>query len=500
MTVYYYADPEARRQAADKGGWWTPAYIPCLLTELGVTAEPLAPGAEPGPDDVVFAPAGTELPPCKRVLWPVTDRKERGVKGVFDLEGVRVFLSVPLTGEPVSETEDSLTFGFDLPGQLWFAGDGFPRPPQNFFVGRIPDAVPVDCPDKAAEPYNAALLRRLARTLRKWGVPMFAPLPPLEGLLPDVGLTVSGDDDACSADINLEAGSVMNGLGIRYHINAMPTPDGKFIMSREDYDTLRAMGTETALHLDLTVKPEDTPGETRRQAALFESYFGDRPVTNCNHCLIQVGECDERLEALAAAGVIADNSKNGDPDPEDINGFDMTGFGFGFIHPRYTLNRKGEWIDCMEIPQNYYEPRVGGKYGSDTEKLRRYFAIGEKYMGVCQLFIHPHYLCSDNPHSAWSVAALRAAKGFLQGKRVWQTTVNDLAVWWRNRRLGSLEMKDGAIAAEVKAPSIVLLPEGFDTTGSDYPVRTAPSGLKYVALQKPGRHEIPLRKLKEWEK
>ncbi|MBQ9357950.1 MAG: hypothetical protein IJT95_00205 [Abditibacteriota bacterium] len=483
MKVYCVIDSGEQARVLQAEGWYTPAYLPCMLKDMGVTAETVSPEGLDRvlPEDVVFAPKGTALPDCRSITYPACAPRERGIKARFDLDGVTVFLSVPLEGEPVKKTERSLTFGFDLPGQVWFSEDGFPREPQNFFVKRVPDSTPLADEDKATEPYNTAIENLIIGTLLDWGIPVIATLPPIDGSLPDFGFMVSGDDDACSRDINLEAGQVMHGLGIKYHINAMPAGPDRFCISKEDYDALKAMGTETALHLDLTAKPEELASETVRQEALFEKVFGEHPVTNCNHCLVQPGEVQERLAALAGTGIIADNSKMGEIDRTDINAFDLTGFGFGTIHPRTTAAKTGEAIECAEVPMTYYEPRIGSKYGEDTGKLARYLQLAEKYMAVCQFFIHPHYLCSNNEHSAWSTRALRYALEYFKSKKVWMTSTNELAVWWKGRRASRAYMENGILKTEARAPIAVLLPKG--TVAPAGSVRETAGGVKYIIAE-----------------
>ena len=159
------------------------------------------------------------------------------------------------------------------------------------------------------------------------------------------------------------------------------------------------------------------------------------------------------------------------------------------------VDEEGRVIGCMEIPQNYYEPRIGGKYGTDTGKLKNYFETGKKYMAVCQFFIHPHYLCSNNEHSAWSVKALEYALEYFKGKNVWITTTNRLALWWKQRGESVIKREGNVIVADAKAPLVLLLPPGAkaEENGSSLPAGKTDAGLPYIAIEKPGLHRIALK-------
>ena len=291
---------------------------------------------------------------------------------------------------------------------------------------------------------------------------MISRLPLCEdGAVPDFALHMSGDDDCTSADYNLNAARVANSLGIYYHVNAMPGGD-KFVITKEQAEEMAALGCELALHTDFTVQPYTFEGQ-KVSADLYKYYFGFEPITNVNHCLIEGGTSAERMRWLADCGIIADNGKLGEFDPRDINAFNLLGFGFGTSFPRYTCDdaeHANAMIECMEIMNNYYEPRLGGTY-EGTEEMVKGYIDGAAYEGrIAQFFIHPHYFWPESPHAAWSTAALKLAKAYWaeKGYRVAFTSTNRIAKFWQARKNAKITASGNAITVICDAPMALSLP------------------------------------------
>lgn len=399
MKLYYYVN-EVQRSALHKAGLdYTPAYIPELLSFLGVSAEPLTPETlyKAEPDDVLFVGAEytPELPDCNLILFgtaaePVTAPTVRGTD-IADYyvtaDGKQLPLFVPMLpsggGKVLRTTASGLPaltcsgkavrFCFDLPATVWYSGDGFYTgvSPHGFFVGRTTDTRPLPPTMGAPDAYNDLLLGEIEEMLAAWNIPMLHRLPPAEnGSVPDFALHFSGDNDCDSAELNRNATRLMEQAGLPYHINAMPMGGKYFVFDREILQELNARGCEIALHTDYI---DDVPyclENQKAQADLFEEAFGYRSLTNTNHYFVQDGPNYERLRWLEACGIIADNGKFGEINISDVgtgnmNAFNLWGFSFGTAFPRYTLDdpaHGNRHIDTMEIPISYYEPRLGGEY------------------------------------------------------------------------------------------------------------------------------------------
>lgn len=488
MKLYYYCDTAAWESANAAGRDYTPAYLPVMLKNSGLTGAALIPealetltegdvlliGAEsltaeraaalgaaidrgcyviafateaPGlfPEitidfkgkdayDVIgyFRFSGSEEPlPVLEACGTVTAGETRGVltadgaeRAVYAQLGDRVWL-----------------WGFDLPATLWRAADGRPTTDTNNPVGfaRIPDGYVVGEGHDFTVAYADSYMRHIETLLQKAGFARFYALPEKNGAVCDLALYFGGDDDATSGEIDRKAAANMRERGLPYHLNMMPMDaEGHFQLSREEAEELRAGGCEFAVHYNFTAFPFTEEGH-RVQSDMFERHFGFKSVCPVNHCLVQVGSAAERYRMEAECGCLGDNSRfQIAPDPTDINAFNLTGFATGSAFPRFVLcdaahgNRA---LPFCDIYMSFYEPRLHTEDPAEAKKLEDYLEAGNAYGRTLQLFTHPHYI-SD----VWGdpVAALRAlnhAVDYVKAKgwNVWYCGPDELMYWWHDR-------------------------------------------------------------------
>lgn len=492
MKLYYLYDPAVRDAYNARGHDYSPAYLPAICAYLGVTASPIASEAlsSLSPDDVLLIGAQRieALPDCRCILMgarvgenaPAALREERVFAHYLTENSKELPLFVPLTspvlngkatayakadGKKVPAlTSDGRNweFCFDLCASVWFSGDGYvPSEPSNYFsIGRTPDLRPLKSV-LSPDAFNDFLLGELDAILQELGVPMIYRLAPDHGRVPDAMIHFSGDDDCTSKEINQEAMERMTRFGLPYHINAMPTKEKGFVTDRAGLDSWEAAGNEIALHLDLTEPDAYTEAEHARQVDLFEKQFGKNPVTNVNHCLIQGGSSAERLRWLEACGLLADNSKLGIFNPENINAFDLCGFGFGTSFPRYTCDdaaHENRMIATAEIPITYYEPRLY-KEDSDQTKILSYLDGACEHGRIVQFFLHPHYLSSYYKEKlAATERVLKTILDYTAEKPIVFTTTNKIARFWTARRASSVEQNGNELRVDARTDIVITLP------------------------------------------
>ena len=502
MKLYYYLDEESRNRKNRAGMDDTSAYIPALAAFMGVTAEPV--GAEEldslAAEDVLLVGAQNieVLPSCGVILMgsgmgtepEPSVRKKHVYAHYLTGDGYELPLFVPVKpsvtgGEILAVARDEngeevpalvrrgqvFEFCFDLPGTVWFSGDGYvPEEPSDyFFIGRTPDFRPLPAGESSAEPFNDRLVMELEKILLELGVPMFYRLPPGEdGTVPDLAVHFSGDDDCASKAYNMQAALRMESYGFPYHINAMPMAGEYFIFDREVLGELEAHGCETALHLDFTEGVPYTAESVKAQRDLYEEHFGIAPLTNVNHCLIQGGTTAERMRWLQDVGVIADNGKLGEFDPADINAFDLCGFGYGTSFPRYTCDDAAHgnvMLTTMEIPLTYYEARLY-REDSDPAKVTGYLDGAAQNGRIIQFFCHPHYL-QDNSSDLEAVErVLKLIRTYREekGYQMLCTTTNRIAGFWTGRSASRINRNGSGMEVRAEVPLVVVLPGmGADT-------------------------------------
>ena len=501
MSVFYLVDNNRRALLHAAGINDTSAYIPAILHHLGVTGHAITPDQlDTLTESDVLLAVRTPLPalPCTIISFAASQDPMMSVEekmyGQLLADGKSLAIFAPIfpegEGEEVLATavcEDGSVvpawirtgkrydYAFDLPASVWYSGDGYPAPGgKNMFnfsfgVGRVPDMRPLPIPYDTSVAYNDELCCQLRNILLAAGVPMFHTLPPLsDGSVPDFALHFSGDDDACSASLNLTAALNMESFGLPYHINAMPADDTRFVMDRDVYEELKRHGCETALHTNFYGRPY-TAETQAKQVELFRKIFGELPKTNVNHCLIQDGSTAERLSWLESHGIGGDNDKMGEIDTNDINAFNLTGYAFGTSFPRYTCTDAKDGnrvVRTLDIPITYYEPRLDSDRYNNEPQILQYLENSAAHGRISQFFIHPHYLNPSYDRITSTFAAIKRIQAYIREKqyKVWYTTTDTITAYWHNRSASTLEA-DGAGNWKLYAACAlcVLLPEGVES-------------------------------------
>ena len=533
MSLYYLADKKRRAELNGKSLDDTSAYIPAILRFLGVS------GKETDIDrlnelketDVLIA-SGCKLPEllCTVISFAENinayDIPEQKVYGYVSCGGKDAAVFVPflkpaiengvvkafartVEGEAVPalvKHGKKYEFTFDLPGSVWRSGDGFPAPggKGGFTIGRVPDMRPLPVEEDSSVAYNDELCELVKRILLENGVPLFHTLPPLSKKnVPDMAVHVSGDDDATSSNMNLTAACNMEMFGIPYHVNAMVVPGDptSFVMDRDRYEELKSHGCEVGLHINFNDVPYTLEGQ-KQHIDLFEKIFGERAYTNSNHCFYCNGSTAERLSWLEACGVKGDNCKLGEVDPNDANVYNVMGFGFGTSFPRYTCTDASEGnriVETLEIPINYYEPRLDKDIFNDENKIERYIDSGAAYGRVVQFFIHPHYLSPTYAKITSTFNALNKIKSHIaeKGYKVWYTTTNNITDYWHKRSASEItECKNGEFAVNALCPLCLVLPDGAESAyinGEKTVIHEKTvngKALKLISLLEKGKYDI----------
>ncbi len=126
-----------------------------------------------------------------------------------------------------------------------------------------------------------------------------------------------------------------------------------------------------------------------------------------NHCLIQIGTAPERYMMQIECGAKYDNNRfQNKVDPENINAFNLVGYGFGHAFPRFCMadaKNNNQALEFCEIYMSYYEPRIIDGTPDEYKKIENYLDDSFKYARTSQFFTHPHYISgktSKNPEYA----------------------------------------------------------------------------------------------------
>ena len=530
--VYYINDPSLRAARNAAGEDYTPAYIPAMLKFMGMTGCEIAPDALSTlqKEDVVLlgADGTTDAASAATLIklgvqQPTVPERRRQVYGSYlTKSGCAVPLFAPICAcdaapdevlayaETQGERVPALIrrgkdyqFLFDLPATLWFSGDGFMemQNPPYFPVGRTPDwrPLPREYADAVKQPYNDLLLLELEALLRSLGCASLYRLPPMaDGFVPDLVLHFSGDDDCCSQTINRNAAARMKEVGFPYHINAMPNGLGQFCFDTDVLLELRQNCCELGLHLDLTCQPY-TEETIQAQFSQFCGAFDMHPITNVNHCLVQHGTQAEFLRWLQGCGIIADNGYHGIYNEEDINAFDLMGFGHGTSFPRYTCDdaaHDNAPLSTMVIPITYYEARLPQE-DSDTSKVITYLDNAAQNARITQFFFHPHYLNDDNVHCVAALRVLALIKSHMAEKkyRALPMTTNTIAKFWKARAEATIVPNGTTYTVNTETAVLFRLPTAAKSVlldGVRVPVMTkeVEGATAYLVAVPAGEHVI----------
>lgn len=523
MKVFTYYDETAHRAANACGRDYTSVYLPLMFKNMGVTSCPLSPSelldGTPGEGDILFVGSdrmdaersdalkraaekgclvvgfGTdvtnELFGCPAQGLPAVDDPYQ-IVGYFTFQGQNEPLPVlgafarlspsgvdtagviTADGEEIPgclRTRTTCYFAFDLPATLWRCADGRPSttaiPPFPF--GRVPDGcvLPDDYNYEIA--YADCYQRFLEGLIREAGMPSIFPLPPQGDQAADLVLYFGGDDDAGSAEIDMIASERMYERGLPYHMNLMPTEDGKgFVITREEAELICSRGQEISIHYNFLSYPY-TPEGWKTQHDLYLAAFGQPAISPVNHCLVQTGSSAERCRLAKEQGALGDNNKfQNQCDHNDINAFNLIGYAFGSAFPRFTIDdaaHGNQEIGFCEVYGSYYEPRVYKKTDEEYAKIYRYLDEGVFYGRTLQLFFHPHYISDVITPAEPALEALDAAIAYVKQKG-WQVVYcgpDALTYWWHDRaacRIQKVTPQGFELDNPTGRPLTLRLPDG----------------------------------------
>ncbi len=338
-------------------------------------------------------------------------------------------------------------WAFDLAECLWKMQQG--RPVYEDFDGdgklRTMDMV-VTRPWSAEIPYADLMLMALRRVIASAGAPaargavFLSQLPPAEdGSVPDALFHWGGDDEGNPA-VSVPAAEFMAELGLRYHINIMPSEPGVHPLPREDFERLRELGCERSLHFDFIVHVQHpyllTKAALARQLEDYLAAYGEMPVCTVFHWVSWTGWA-EPARWLAELGLRGDNNRIHWRYPP-VNPTNRVGFAFGTAWP---LHYRDDWrhgnarIDFVSLPICGYE--VGHLLGQfEPSQLHRAIELAARWGLTMSLFFHPVRLTEKAPRQA-----VREALAHIErlGINALHVGTDALCEWWHERAASAIE-------------------------------------------------------------
>ncbi|MDD4774123.1 MAG: hypothetical protein PHZ09_11085 [Eubacteriales bacterium] len=359
-------------------------------------------------------------------------------------------------------------FAFDLTQTLWTCSAGKPvYDGQNGFdIGRVCDTriVPLDYDTEIA--FCDRYLYIIQTIFARVGYPMIHRLPPMkDGAIPDLLLFFGGDDDATNGVMNLQASGIMHERGLPYHMNLMPDINGNFVTTPEEFEIIRSRGHELALHYDFVCRANRDrfiAAGFAEQLKLFADAFGVMPVSNVGHCLTQHGWA-ERCRYQADLGIMGDNSKLGEINPDDINAFGLYGFAFGTAFPFFAYDdwaHDNKRLNFTELVINYYEPRLPEDDPEALEKLRRCLDDAARHGRTINYFLHPHYITGLYGTNQQVMASLDETRSYCDSRnyKVLTCGPDSLCLWWHARSVSSVIGTPAGFTVYAAADIIIRIP------------------------------------------
>ncbi len=332
-------------------------------------------------------------------------------------------------------------FAFDLAHTVWALQQG--RPIDADYNGdgylRFSDAIIIGQREREV-PYADLLTFLLRNLVALTGQPFIYQLPALEGGVPDALLFWGGDDEG-AAGTQVKASNFMAERGLPYHINIMPR-EGRFHLSREEFDQLRANGTEPSLHFNFIDGYEHplrfTEEDMRGQIEMYREAFGETPVCSVLHWTLWHG-WTEPAEWMCAEGIQADNSRINTGSPP-LNPTDTLGYAFGTSFPfflRRDWRAGNERLDFISEPITAYE--VGYLRGERTDfpPLHRTLSNAAYWHLTTDMFYHPVCVFSYPECREAIEEALRFIEE--QGIRAVHMGNDEVNRWWRARTAATIE-------------------------------------------------------------
>ncbi len=296
-------------------------------------------------------------------------------------------------------------FAFNVPQTMWVLHQGIPitfdRDGDGYY--RTGDLIAIG--DNAREVlYADEILFLIQNMLAQRPQPLITPIPPSpplckggKGGIPDALFYWGGDDEAL-AGTQIGASNWMKENGLPYHINIMRNKEGKFAVTREEVEAIRANGHEPALHYNFIDNFDPGPfteADVREQAEAFYQAFGFHSICTVNHWVRWTGWA-ETAKWMQAAGGKADNSFIHHRLPP-LNPSNRLGFVFGTSYPFYFYDDfRGEnaKIDFLEEPITAYEVGYNGRDETDFGMIHKIIDIAAKYHLTMNMFYHPIYIHS----------------------------------------------------------------------------------------------------------
>lgn len=486
MKLYYYHDAASHKALNTAGDDYTPAYVPIMLKNAGYTCceltENFFESAARDEGSVIILGADTlSDAACAELKKAISNGCTvigfgTVAKGIFPSLDTAVSLgrydiagffsiadghplpviesfgnAVGCEGEVLGRITDGsgkvtdaffrlsekvYYFTFDLPATLWRCADGKPANPTS---GRVPDCCLLDDGCDYSIAFADEYLQIISDIVTDAGIPRLYPLPQKDGKVADLLLFFAGDDDAHSAENDMKASDAMYARGLPYHLNIMPADhDCNFVIGPQEVAELQRRGHELAVHYDFT-RFTYTPENHRVQTEAFTKALGVRNICPVNHCLVQRGSSADQYRMQADCGALGDNNLfQFRPDPEDINAFNLSGFGFGSAFPTFVIDdakHGNSPINFCQVPCSYYEPRIYRDLPGEYTKISDYLDAGAQYGRSLQLFTHPHYISGVVTDATPALKALDYAMEYVMGKG-WNTVLSApdaVTLWWHAR-------------------------------------------------------------------
>lgn len=324
------------------------------------------------------------------------------------------------------------------------------------------------------------------------------------GQVPDFLLHYGGDDES-SDDYQMIASRVMKEKGLPYHVNLMLKQEGRFAITKEQYQELKENGTAPSIHFDFfAARKFYTKEEFERQLDAYIEAFGEIPKVAVNHVLMWNGWVDHERWCMER-GIKADHTKIHKHLMPDYNPINTFGMAFGSTYPHFVYddyaheNRKMEFVD---IPVGFFEPRVYPETeAQDKEQIDRVLEIAYRHKATLDVFVHPIYLATE-PACLAALDYIKERVAQMQ-YHVMHVNTDFVCDWWYDRSaVRMIETENGAdccqfeteskraFALQIKADVDVYYVNGeekkaksLNRNGAEWKLLTVPAGKNNLKIE-----------------